>query len=149
YQLTAYRKEYLKPFLSLPDVILAHSHYMERLFQQYGGGLKNIRVLRMGVPSARPDVRHAPREAATPRFIFLGNISPIKGLDTLVHAFRSLRHRAELHIYGKVSDSAYANKVFAEAKGHDHIVYKGAYRPETLPEILAGADCLVLPSLNE
>lgn len=77
------------------------------------------------------------------RFCFVGRYVPIKGLDTLLVAYRDYRKRVanpwDLHCFGKGTISV---------KG-EGIVDHGFLQPDDLPEALAEQGVFVLPSLHE
>jgi glycosyltransferase involved in cell wall biosynthesis len=85
------------------------------------------------------------------RVIYLGTWIPPKGLHVLVEAFRELdSKRAVLDVYGYAApyDGVdYEGHVRRLAVGAPNIRFVGAYTPDALPNILANADVLVVPSI--
>ncbi|GIV57672.1 MAG: hypothetical protein KatS3mg042_0585 [Rhodothermaceae bacterium] len=79
-------------------------------------------------------------------FLFVGRYIPIKGLDTLLNAYR--RYRAmtpepwELHCAG-------TGELASLLEGQDGVTDLGFVQPDRLPEIFAGAGVFVLPSRRE
>ncbi len=77
------------------------------------------------------------------RFCFVGRYAPVKGLDTLLAAYRLYRERVslpwELHCFGKGAITIDGDGTF------DH----GFLQPKDLPEALIEQGVFVLPSLHE
>jgi glycosyltransferase involved in cell wall biosynthesis len=88
----------------------------------------------------------AARTAEYPhRFLYLGRLEPIKGLDTLLQAWRllvSCKRDWELRLIGNGS-------LRSCLSGSDGIVVSGFMQPVELAHEVANAGCLVLPSRRE
>ncbi len=87
------------------------------------------------------------RHAEWPRrFVFVGRYAAVKGVDTLLSAYKLYRRRAhspwELHCYGN-------GPLAEEMKGVEGVIDHGFLQPEKLPDALADAGVLVLPSLRD
>jgi glycosyltransferase involved in cell wall biosynthesis len=86
------------------------------------------------------------RTAAYPhRFLFIGRLEPIKGLDTLREAWRLLgdgRRDWELHLIGNGS-------LRAGLEVGDDVVVREFLQPDALAREVAHAGCFVLPSRSE
>ncbi len=84
-------------------------------------------------------------ESLTCRFVFVGNLQPIKGIDLLLDAFSRLGSygvNVSLTIVGSCANSEIRTRVQATPR----VNYIG-YRPyQEIPKILFQHDCLVLPS---
>lgn len=81
------------------------------------------------------------------RFVFVGRFVPIKGIDTLIAAYRKYRHRFgedawELHCFGKGPLESQLNEV-------PGIVNRGFLQPKDLPAALTEAGVFVLPSIKD
>jgi glycosyltransferase involved in cell wall biosynthesis len=77
-------------------------------------------------------------------FGFVGEISPHKGVELLLRAFRSLNHKnARLKIYGKPFDDTYEKRL-RDKYNDPRIEFAGFADPK---EIFASIDLNVLPSL--
>ena len=90
--------------------------------------------------------------AAPPRFGFLAQFAPHKGLATLLEAARLLHQEAparpwELHLYGQGSSARH--RLYAPALLADpgpRVRLREPFEPERAPEVLAQLAALVLPS---
>lgn len=84
------------------------------------------------------------------RFVFASRLLVEKGLPELVQAVRSLRQRNAdfcVDVYGAIDDgnpSGIPRDVIQDWEQEGVINYHGAV--DTMPEVLKGADCAVLPS---
>jgi glycosyltransferase involved in cell wall biosynthesis len=79
------------------------------------------------------------------RFVFLGRLEPVKGLNILLQAWGIMANERsdwELHLIGSGS----LKEILTARKD---IIVKEFLQPDKLMEEVEGAGCLVLPSLNE
>jgi glycosyltransferase involved in cell wall biosynthesis len=79
------------------------------------------------------------------RFLFVGRLESVKGLNTLLEAWqRLLPHRSdwELHVIGNGS----LKECIRNTNG---VTVKSFMQPEQLSEEVANAGCLILPSIDE
>lgn len=79
------------------------------------------------------------------RFLFVGRLEPIKGIDTLLRAWQLLgpsKRDWELHLIGNGSLKSVIEAV-------DGVVIKDFMQPDKLVGELADAGCFILPSLGE
>jgi len=89
---------------------------------------------------------HAQKRTKYPhRFLFVGRFEPVKGLDTLLHAWELLGEKKlnwELHLIGKGS----LKSILESTSG---IVVKDFMQPDKLMQEVAHSGCFILPSRNE
>lgn len=90
-------------------------------------------------PAAAGDVAH-PR----PYFLFVGRLVKLKGVDTLIHAFRRYQD-ADLLIVGDGDEGAALRKA---AAGLPHVHFKGACNQQQLAALYRDAIALVMPSIG-
>jgi glycosyltransferase involved in cell wall biosynthesis len=111
-------------------------------------GFTSSRALRqpLGLP---PFPAREPAPPSGPlRLAYLGGITWFKGLDTAVAALAALpRGLVELSVHGSANNPAYLDKVRTMAP--DSVRWCGAYTRQDLPDILARAEAVVLPSRME
>jgi glycosyltransferase involved in cell wall biosynthesis len=82
--------------------------------------------------------------------LFLGKITPRKGLQHLVRAFATLEKNATLVIAG--NDMGYSSKIrslISELRVHDRVLWTGLLDDQVKFEALRDADVTVYPSVNE
>jgi glycosyltransferase involved in cell wall biosynthesis len=76
--------------------------------------------------------------------IFVGRLSPEKGIDTLVAAWKQLRAPMTLKIVG---DGALADHVATAGRLDPRIEWLGPRTPEEVLSLIGAAACLIVPSL--
>lgn len=146
----AARRAALLPALKLPDAVIAPSHFLAGYMRSYVS-TDRIHVVRIGLDLARfAGIGRRTDERAL-RIGFIGQIAPHKGVHLLIRAFRGLRpqaQRLELHIYGGLTaNPAYVTQLRRLAAGDDRIYLHGRVENVRVPEVLAGLDVAVTPSI--
>jgi GT2 family glycosyltransferase/glycosyltransferase involved in cell wall biosynthesis len=147
----ARRLETMRAVLRECDVLVSPSRFVRDRFARLG--IDGIEVL----PNA-----HEPLPARSPRadpegrvrFGFLGAGIPSKGVHILAEAFRRLDSpRAALRIHGPFppyhGEAGYEARVRVLLGSAASEALRGPFAPEGLPDVLAGLDVVVAPSLWE
>lgn len=78
-----------------------------------------------------------------PYFLFVGRLVRLKGVHTLIQAFRRYKN-ADLLIAG---DGVYGDELRHMAEGLDHVRFLGRVHPDRLRGLYAGAIAVLVPSL--
>ena len=79
--------------------------------------------------------------------LFLARITPEKGLDYLIDAYKALQTDKKLVIAGGLEPRTdYVNSVLEKAKGCDNIIFTDFVRGNTLAELFSNCYVYVLPS---
>lgn len=123
--------------------VLAPSRFLRRLHYRHGFAPGDIIHLPLGLDELTP-VTEAPPDSP-PRFVFLGNLVPVKRADLAVAAFLPLAGQAVLELWGQGAPDQ-PQSLLQSLAACPHIRYRGPYRREDLPGILAGAAAVVIPS---
>lgn len=156
------RRALLSRRLAACDRILVKSKYVENIFLAHGAPAGKISLLQDGEDSSwraqlpkRSPGDHA--AANTLRIGYLGHIVPVKGVHVLLEAFQTgfndpmsnaVPPRATLRVYGDLAhDPGYTKSIETQAAGDPRIQLCGKYTRDQLPEIMAGLDVLVVPSI--
>jgi GT2 family glycosyltransferase/glycosyltransferase involved in cell wall biosynthesis len=147
----AARRDEMRAMANAADVRVAPSRFVATRLEALG--LAAIEVVPNGhdpieVAAPRPDTR------GRVRFGFLGAAIPSKGVHILAQAFRRLdSRRAALRIHGPFppyhGDVTYESRIRALLGPHAEEAIRGPFAPDRLPEILAGIDVVVVPSIWE
>ena len=87
------------------------------------------------------DVAHP--NSGRPYFLSVGRLVKLKGVQTLIEAFRSY-DKADLLIAG---DGVYSEELRRRAAGLEHVRFLGRVHPAALRELYAGAVAVLAPSL--
>ncbi len=131
------------------DEIIVLSEGVQQYFREHYG--RETTLIPNGFPKAKPRAA----ELITQRFglkgedyiLYLGRITPEKGLDCLIEAFRRLDTDQKLVIAGGSSDSAeYFAKVRAAAAEDPRIIFTDFVQGALLEELYSNAALYVLPS---
>jgi len=136
------RRDYVQNVLSRCR-LLSPSRFLRNLHYRCGVAPGNIIHLPLGLDDLGPALNADPE--APPRFVFLGNIIPVKRLDLAVKAFTPLEGQAALEIWGGCPRDQ--QKTLRQTLApFPHIRYRGPYQRPELPRILAGATALIMCS---
>ena len=81
--------------------------------------------------------------------LYVGRLSPEKGVHVLIEAFRRLPGQRRLVLAGPVCDRRYGARLGDLARGDDRIVFTGPLRGRLLAELFSNAALYVQPSQLE
>ncbi|PIE25637.1 MAG: hypothetical protein CSA62_00535 [Planctomycetota bacterium] len=146
----AWWEEYMRAELSRCEALIAPSRFHRERFVEWGLPADRCVALPHGLPKA--ELLAEPRGEAPIRKIgFIGSVIPSKGVHVLAEAFGRLdRPDLSLEIHGEIldfhGDDSYRQELERLADGKPMHLH-GRYENRKLPEVLAGLDCLVIPSL--
>jgi len=108
--------------------------------------ISNFRLL-------EPSPPHQPRANGQPlRLVFVGRISPVKGLDVALNALAEVRNAVDFRIYGPTGDAehlALCRSLAARLPGHVRASFEGPVPNAAVPAVMASADLMFLPSRSE
>lgn len=150
------RRDIFKQTISLADRLLAPSNFVRAQYIANGYSADKVSVVPLGVSienlshqeKSQPNTKLAPRPKSILRFAAIGTITPIKGLDLLIRAFKQIPHKnLRLDIYGRdATFSNYSQALRKLAKGDRRITFQGDFLPSARAEIYQRIDILVVPS---
>jgi glycosyltransferase involved in cell wall biosynthesis len=144
------RPRHVRDELARLDRIVTPSTTVRDLLASNGIPRAKLEVCRHGL-----DARDIQRDRGTHRpgsrlrVGYVGGLSPHKGCDTLIRAFRSLPRGvdAELTIHGHLGRfEAYVAELRRLAEGDDRIAFAGRFPPDRVGSVLSGMDVVVVPS---
>ena len=144
---------YLKWFYGFSQKTLVPSmHTLECLEEK---AYKNLGIWTRGVDAGifskrykSDNLRHELGADGKFAFLYVGRLSPEKGLDLLLHAVREVNNRfPNKAIFVFTGDGPYANII--RQSGISNIVMTGFKRGHELSEIYASCDCFAMPSGTE
>ena len=133
--------------LASSDGVVFESEYARRAFtDKIGLGVTAHRVVHNGVHEAEFTVATPHAEAAD--FLFLGELSPIKGVDVLLRALRQLNDGRPVRalIVGDGKKAAELRQFAVELQLGDVVTFSGAM---PIRQALELGRCLVMPSRAE
>lgn len=138
------RRHYVQALLSRCRLV-SPSRFLRNLHYRCGVAPGGIIHLPLGLDDLGPGLDIDPGSEDPPRFVFLGNITPVKRLDLAIRAFMPLEGQAILDIWGGCPQ-AHQKGLRQSLAPYPHISYRGPYRRSDLPRLLAGATALVMCS---
>lgn len=145
----AARTRLLRAALQQADHFIAPSHLSRSLFVKFGVAAERISVVPSVVLDMPPRQPRPARDTNQPlRFVYIGSLTPPKGVHVALAAFNGLSDaNVEFHIYGDLSaDPAYAVELRRLAR-HPGVEFRNAVPRTAVADVLGGADLLLLPSL--
>lgn len=132
------------------EYLMAHGADSSRIFFRCQAAALPLSYSTQNALAARID--NAPKASDAPRFLYVGRLSPEKGLDTLIHAFSRLRKthsNAQLVIVGAGAIKDDLNQLATACGISDAVQLAGSMNIEQLANEYACATALVLPSTSE
>jgi glycosyltransferase involved in cell wall biosynthesis len=146
--LMAYRNLRLKTALNRAGQLIAPTHFVRQTYQELGIDSKKISVIPHGIrpPEA---MHHAKRQEGDPlRVVYIGGLSPQKGVHILVEAVNSLApDSVRLNIFGDMTAFPEYSAALQRQARHHNIHFGGRLPHESLWNVLGESDLLVVPSL--
>lgn len=142
----AARQRLLFDLLESAAVVLAPTRFVADQVAAIGFPADRIRSSRCGLP---PLPRRAVRPTGTLRLSFIGQVAPHKGVHLLIEAVRALPGRPlEVHVHGPLTPyPEYVAGLRQIAAADRRIVFHGPYQRDALPDLFAGSDVVVVPSV--
>ncbi|MGE5411841.1 MAG: glycosyltransferase, partial [Clostridiales bacterium] len=128
------------------DYISSPSEFLASKFHEYGFAEGNIHVSELGLSLPEGKIRKGIPDTLT--FGYIGAIVPVKNVLMLAEAFMKAKTSSRLVIWGNGIESEIV-KLKKLIAGCDNILYKGAYSPDQIGNILSGIDTVIIPSKLE
>jgi len=146
-------EKYLKWFYSFSDKTLVPSKHTliklkEKKYENLGIWTRGIDTRKFNAGFRSKEIRNMLGTGDKFAFLYVGRLSPEKGLHLLIHAIREINSRFP----GKAAfvftgDGPYAEKV--RHTGFDNVIITGFKHDKELSEIYASCDCFAFPSGTE
>jgi glycosyltransferase involved in cell wall biosynthesis len=129
--------------------VLAPSQFVKDTYVRNGYPEDRIEVLPLGLDPPSATYQPPSRQRGDLRFGYVGSLLPIKGVDVLVKAFRSVRgHGISLDLYGRTDIvPPYTRYLRLLSLVDRRVRLRGPFRPEDKDAIYSQIDVLVVPSL--
>ncbi|WP_018184577.1 glycosyltransferase family 4 protein [Kaistia granuli] len=148
------RERYLKTLLATVDRFVSPSAFLKDRFVAWGLDAARIDVIANGQPGGRRVAASRCADGSARNvFGYFGNLNPWKGGTVLLDAAERLIQGGvdfELRVHGGTPFQADAFKTELDdrfARTNSHVVRRGAYRREDVPELMAAVDWVVVPSI--
>lgn len=145
-----HRKRFLRETLVLADEVIVPSSSLKDIFLQNDFRIP-MRVLPYGHDLSWLQSYAGKKPSERIRIGYMGQIIPIKGVHLLTQAFKEAvvaGANATLSIFGDLDRSpSYAQQLRRMVSDHANVRFEGAFARESLSDVLAQIDVLVVPSL--
>jgi glycosyltransferase involved in cell wall biosynthesis len=133
------------------DVVISHSRFLIRVFEENGVDTSRFFHLPIGMDYARRTRQGTPRvQPGRPvTFGFIGTVLPHKGVHVLIEAFKRVEvDDARLRIHGGFfGEREYYEMLLSASAGDPRITFCGEYKYTEVDRILEETDVVVVPSL--
>ena len=146
------RTRYIQSHFQLVDTFFAPSRFLRDRYVDWGIPESRIQYEEYGrgaAEGARPPRRRAAR--ARNRFGFFGQLTPFKGIDVLLRAMTRVAGDPSLRVHGanlELQAKAFQHEVHELLEAtRPRVTLAGAYSPEEIPQLMAGVDWVVVPSI--
>lgn len=146
-------RSFLKgPIVRSPDAVTAISTVLVKQAELLGR--KNVTLIPNGIDLKLIDEALAHRPKIDGRILFVGRLEKMKGIDTLLHAFKKLQltdHSSQpsLRIVGGGSQRAALEQLATELGLNDRVTFAGYLKPEQTAAEFAQAQVFVGLSRSE
>lgn len=142
------RKWMMKEAITLPDLVLAHSVFLQQIFSQHT--TVPIKVLSHGHELVWLNDYQGKTSSEKVRFGYIGQLQWSKGVHVLVEAFKrsKLDDEASLQVWGDPTrNTAYVQTLSNLIDGSTQIALRGRFEQDQLALVLSELDVVVVPSL--
>ncbi|HEX9913661.1 MAG TPA: glycosyltransferase family 4 protein [Candidatus Bathyarchaeia archaeon] len=131
--------------------ILANTLYEKNQIVEYSGDPQRIDIVYREVDTELfKKVESTVLEPGT--IIYVGRITPLKGLELLIESMAYIDPRHKLAIVGPIENEAYQEALLRKVQAlglSERVEFFGKVEYSDIPRYLSSADALVLPSLYE
>lgn len=144
-----YRKAEMRKSLQLPNIIISHSTFVQKMVAQSGLSHRVVHVSN-GLDLDWATTYRGKSASSVIRFGYIGQITKIKGVHLLIQAFQQLQTagQARLDIWGDLEREPDYGQELRELIGNDPTIQLcGRFQRAKLAEVLTDIDVLVVPSM--
>jgi len=129
------------------DRVIVLSAWYKGILKSNGVPQNKIISIPQGLPSFSEISKDKKNASDIVKFVFVGRISPFKGLHLLIDAFMKLdKGKAELHIYGQSDGTDYEKILIQITKSINTIYWKGLLEQSEVVKTISEYDALCLTS---
>jgi glycosyltransferase involved in cell wall biosynthesis len=147
---TEIRQAFLRRAFHDLDLAVAPTHFLAEMLIRNGYPAERLRISPHGIDLSWLAQLRPRRTEAHVRFGYIGTISPIKGVDLLIQAFRSISAEvpASLRVYGDLEKTpSYGRALLDAADGCPSVEFAGSFDHSQITDVLSDLDAVVVPSL--
>ena len=148
------RRMYVRSFFDLVDHFVAPSHFLRSRYVESMVAPERMTMMWDAGPEGPRAPSRAPDAGGRGRFVFMGQFTPFKGVETLLQAYAMLpgdvQDACRLEVYGTGAHHhprEFQDRLAAAFKSaHPNVRNCGPYAPAQQATILGAADWVVVPS---
>lgn len=148
------RRMYVRSFFDLVDHFVAPSHFLRSRYVESMVAPERMTMMWDAGPEGPRAPSRAPDAGGRGRFVFMGQFTPFKGVETLLQAYamlpRDVQDACRLEVYGTGAHHhprEFQDRLAAAFKSaHPNVRNCGPYAPAQQATILGAADWVVVPS---
>lgn len=133
----------IKTLLTMPTLTV--SQFLKDEMMRSGYAVDSIRVLHLFAPEPSPRLSVSP--SAVPHFVFLGRITPEKGLNWLLKALQRVNVPIHLDIAGEGPQEPEMKQLVQELKISDRVTFHGWLSTTQTSQLIQSARAVIFPSL--
>src|SRR5215469_5398668 len=148
------RELFIKQNLTLVDRFISPSEFLKRRYIEWGLPEEKIDVVRNGIRDADPSPhRRLSSTGRRDRFAFFGHLNPFKGALVAIEAAKRLAQQTDnqisltLHGSSDFQTDDFKAELAKACEGAPFIVARGRYARDELPQLMADADWVIVPSI--
>jgi len=145
----SHRRRWMKRTLAQVDVLIAPTANTARLLAATGLKPAEMSECAFGLEDHALQPLPVEKRGAVLRVGYVGTFRQSKGVHVLLEAMRQLPpDNIQLAVYGRPGHfPEYDGRLRELAAGLENVAFRGTFPNEKLPEVFAGFDVLVIPSL--
>jgi glycosyltransferase involved in cell wall biosynthesis len=129
------------------DAVTAISTYTAERLQRVAPGVRTEVIPFGAAVDAAPSLPPPRPAGSRPELLFMGRLVERKGVHLLLEALSLLDRRPLLHVIGDGPERARLQRLAAELRIEEDVVFHGFVSAEEKAERLAGCDAFVLPAV--
>jgi glycosyltransferase involved in cell wall biosynthesis len=134
-------------YIKHTDGFIALTDWYKTILQKNGISENHVSLISQGVPAVYSGMQNKPKQNEKLRIIFIGRISPIKGVGLLIKALKETNmHSAELDIFGSSNDDAYYRECLSDTKDMKNVFWKGTIPHDEIIKTISAYDMVCIPS---
>lgn len=131
---------------TLPSIpVITVSHFLKNQMVRSGYPADSIHVLHLFAPEQTSD--SPPPDTGIPHFVFLGRITPLKGLDWLLRSLQQVQLPVHLDIAGEGYKEGEMRQLAQQLGLSDRVTFHGWVNPEQVNHLIRSARALIFPSI--
>ncbi|MEJ7627558.1 MAG: glycosyltransferase [Ferruginibacter sp.] len=132
------------------DRVVVLAKWYKNVLELNGIEMGKVSLIAQGLPGMIPQIDPVDNTSGILKIVFIGRISPLKGLHLLIDALILLpQNIISLDIFGSAGDQEYFESCLQKSAILKNLFWKGSVKPAEVVTYISQYDILCLPSLSE